>query len=342
VTDPRYSGYGRRDNDSAYGRPGNDSGYGRPGYDDDRGQNPYQQSRQGPPYPPAQRQPQAPGPQQYGGGQESWGEPGNQRPAHPQTGYGHRGPGQPGYGAPRSGPGRPGPAAGGPGAGGYGRPGYPPSGRPGSAPYRGPQGLDGPGYAGPGYATGAWSTSSLTSEETEPERNGFAIAGFVFGLLGNACALGWVFSIVGLIKARRARSGAGFAWAGLLLSTVWVAVGWLYIYPKVFETAKTIQKRTDAGCVAFQDFTQTPLGKKDLSQDKDAKTLMADLQGTVDALRAAAGKSASADTKAALNKLAGDFQALHDAVKTGKQPAASLEQKLTDDAAAIDTACGNS
>ena len=44
MTDPRNSGYGRRDNDSAYGRPGNDSGYGRPGYDDDRGQNHSQRS----------------------------------------------------------------------------------------------------------------------------------------------------------------------------------------------------------------------------------------------------------------------------------------------------------
>jgi hypothetical protein len=59
---------------------------------------------------------------------------------------------------------------------------------------------------------------------TNPRFNGFAIAGFVLGLLGGVL-LSVIFSIIGLVQIpRRRQRGKGLAVAGLVLSGVWVVV----------------------------------------------------------------------------------------------------------------------
>jgi hypothetical protein len=60
--------------------------------------------------------------------------------------------------------------------------------------------------------------------QTNPSFNGFAIAGFVLGLI-SAVLLSVIFSIIGLVQIRRRRQrGKGLAIAGLVLSGVWVVV----------------------------------------------------------------------------------------------------------------------
>jgi len=57
---------------------------------------------------------------------------------------------------------------------------------------------------------------------TNPNFNGFAIAGFVLGLV-SAVLLSVIFSIIALVQIRRRRQrGKGLAIAGLVLSGVWV------------------------------------------------------------------------------------------------------------------------
>jgi hypothetical protein len=359
MSDPRYSGYGR----SEHPEYDSDAGYSpQPGYGDQPGYGP---SSAQPPYPPQQRQPyggQAPqSGAGYGGGQASgagyrpvsapagyggqtsgsgYGQRGGS-PGYPQSGPGHQGAGQQGFG--QQGFGQQGFGQQGYGQQGYGQQDYGKQGYAAPNAYRGPQGFDGPGYRSPGYRDPHRSAPPQPDIDDEPGPNGFATAGLVMGILGNACLLGWILSAIGLGRASRVGSGRGKAITGLILSTLWIGVwivGFTVVYPKFSSAAETVSKRTDAGCVAFQDFTNTPLGKKDLSKD-DAKTMLTDLQGYVTALRGAAAKSTNAETKAAITKLATDFQALHDAVKAGKQPAASLEKTMTDDATAVDTACGN-
>jgi len=58
--------------------------------------------------------------------------------------------------------------------------------------------------------------------QTTPSINGFAIAGFILGLV-SAVLLSVIFSIIGLVQIRRRRQrGTGLAVAGLVLSGAWV------------------------------------------------------------------------------------------------------------------------
>lgn len=58
--------------------------------------------------------------------------------------------------------------------------------------------------------------------QRHPGTNGFAIAGFVLGLIGG-CVLGLIFSIIGLKQTKsRPQDGRGLAIAGLILSILWM------------------------------------------------------------------------------------------------------------------------
>ena len=78
----------------------------------------------------------------------------------------------------------------------------------------------GPGYPG---APGPW-VQQPPPPPFSARTNGFAIAGFVLGLVG-AVVLAPVFSIIALRKIRRNRErGRGFAITGLVLTGCWLAV----------------------------------------------------------------------------------------------------------------------
>ncbi len=80
---------------------------------------------------------------------------------------------------------------------------------------------------------------------TNPSFNGFAIAGFVLGLV-SAVLLSVIFSIIGLVQIRRRRQrGKGLAVAGLVLSGVWVVV----IVVIIVVTAASQAHRSTAGTI---------------------------------------------------------------------------------------------
>ena len=56
--------------------------------------------------------------------------------------------------------------------------------------------------------------------------NGFAIAGFILSFFGGL--LGLIFSIIGLVKAKKEGSPKGLAIAGLVISIVWLVFIILY------------------------------------------------------------------------------------------------------------------
>jgi hypothetical protein len=184
------------------------------------------------------------------------------------------------------------------------------------------------------------------NDEDDRSRNRLALVGLILSLLFDPFLLGLIFSIAGLVRASRIGVGKAMAWAGILLSVAWLAVAIVYVVPMV--TAKTTaavvqgEKRADPGCQAIQDFLSSPLGTKDLSKEKDAKSFEADLQAMITQIHAAAAKSANPTAKAAIDKLASDFETLLDDVKAQKMPPASLNDAIAADGGAVDKACGNS
>ncbi|MDF8266059.1 DUF4190 domain-containing protein [Luteipulveratus flavus] len=109
-----------------------------------------------------------------------------------------------------------------------------PSGPPanGPAPQSGPYGRP---PAAPTYG-GAYAPYGPYAPQAPQGTNGFAIAGFVLGLIGG-CLLGLIFSIIGLVQIKkRGGRGRGLAIAGLCLSIAWtVAVAGVGVWAIVTE-----------------------------------------------------------------------------------------------------------
>ncbi|RMI31895.1 DUF4190 domain-containing protein [Nocardia stercoris] len=95
---------------------------------------------------------------------------------------------------------------------------YPPAGQP-QQPWGQPAYGQAPGYPAPGYPPGQ-----------QGKMNGFAVASFIFGLIGG-CGLSLIFGLVALGQIRsRGQRGRGLAIAGMLLTLVWVAVGAIGVF----------------------------------------------------------------------------------------------------------------
>ncbi len=74
------------------------------------------------------------------------------------------------------------------------------------------------------YPASPYQAYGQGAAPANPRFNGFAIAGFVLGILGGV-VLSIIFSIIGLVQIRdRHQRGKGLAIAGLALSGVWVVV----------------------------------------------------------------------------------------------------------------------
>ena len=76
--------------------------------------------------------------------------------------------------------------------------------------------------------TSAQNTQTYTNQNQPMQQpvqkgtNGFAIAGFIFALLGGL--LGLIFSIIGLVQAKKENSPKGLAIAGLVISCIWIVI----------------------------------------------------------------------------------------------------------------------
>ncbi len=173
----------------------------------------------------------------------------------------------------------------------------------------------------------------IPAEPTSPPRNGLATASLVLGILG-VSVIGLILGIVGLGRAKKVGRGKGKALVGIILSVLWLAgqitVG-VYIGTHVAKAA-------DPGCVAVNAFVDN-----DKAFDEAAgspENLKAEFQRIVAGLRDSAAKSNNSEARAAINKLADDFQELLDALTNATPPAEDLQTRVEADGNAVDKACG--
>lgn len=92
--------------------------------------------------------------------------------------------------------------------------------------------------ASPAIAPGMPSSPAFAPDASGPKMNGFAVAGFIFGIisfLGCCCCVptwvpGLVFSLIGWTQIKndpQRQTGMGFAIAGLVLSVASVVLGFI-------------------------------------------------------------------------------------------------------------------
>jgi hypothetical protein len=165
--------------------------------------------------------------------------------------------------------------------------------------------------------------------------NGLATAGLVLGILPTGI-IGLIVSILGLNRAGKVGGvGKGKAWTGIILSIIWIGI---YVIGGI-AVAGNVSKRLDPACTSAESYSQTIATKMDADSD-DPNAIEADLQDAITNLNADADKTSNSDTKAAINKLADDFQTLLTDVKSGTIPSDSLQNQIDADGTAVDKACG--
>jgi len=151
--------------------------------------------------------------------------------------------------------------------------------------------------------------------------SGLAIAGLILAFL--LAPIGFILSLIAVFKTGKGRSGGrGLAVAGVIVSALIIAGVTTAV---VLAANSTV---ADPGCVA---------GKAailDGANNIDANSL----KTTADDLNAAAAKAKHDNVRAALTALADDYTQLRDAITTGDIPA-GLQDKITADAATIDSLC---
>lgn len=73
-----------------------------------------------------------------------------------------------------------------------------------------------------------------------PGTNGLAIASLIFGILGGAFLLGFIFGFIALAKTKKTgQAGRGMAIAGIVLNAVWVVI-WAVIIIFAVSAVKTV------------------------------------------------------------------------------------------------------
>jgi len=170
-----------------------------------------------------------------------------------------------------------------------------------------------------------------------PLTNGLATAGLILGILPLPL-FGIIFSICGLVRAPKVGGvGKTRAWIGLILSILWI-IGGVAVGVSV---GTTVAKRLNPACVTVDNDINSATDQ--MGNDSGSKAAIeADLQKAVDTFHADANKSTTSAAKTAINKVADDFQALLNDVKSGTAPTSAQQSALDTDASAVSKACGQS
>jgi hypothetical protein len=160
-----------------------------------------------------------------------------------------------------------------------------------------------------------------TPQPQQQGTSGLAVAGLVLAFL--LAPIGFLLGLIAVFRTGNGRrKGRGLAIAGLIVSVLIMAGGTTLV---VVASQSTL---ADPGCTTG----------KDAIINNASSTEVNSLQATLDGLNAAAAKAKHANVRAAMQALAADYQAMITAVKTGNMPA-GLSDKVTTDAAAIDSLC---
>jgi hypothetical protein len=181
-----------------------------------------------------------------------------------------------------------------------------------------------PGFPGyPGYPTAPAPVQQGT--------NRLAIVGLILAIF--IPLLGLILSIVGTVQAgRRNQKGKGLAIAGIVISLV-MSAGYVGLIVAVSGKVGTL---TDPGCTTAKSAI---LDNADKVNSDDDATSKAGLQATVDGLTAAQGKATHDNVRNAVKALNADYSEVANDIKTGTQPPADIQTRLTNDANAFDSLC---
>ncbi|MGH3417932.1 MAG: hypothetical protein ACRDSS_15785, partial [Actinocrinis sp.] len=250
---------------------------------------------------------------------------GAQAPQAPQA--------QPQFGAPAPQYGAPAPQYGDTGQNQYGAP-VPPYGAPQ------PQ-FGGPGQVPPGYGY-----------PTEPQKNGFAVAGFILSILP---LLGIIFSILGLTRAPRVGGkGRGLSIAGLILSVAFIA-GYVAIGVSVGNSTAL-----DPGCRSAENSFQSQLDTISSDESKlnadtgnsaalktDLATFATEIQNLKTSLDTAQGQAQHQEVKDKIKAMDDDMttvlsglQAIQKGDTSQLDAFSAAASRLGTDGTAIDDICG--
>lgn len=166
--------------------------------------------------------------------------------------------------------------------------------------------------------------------------NGWATGALVSGILGVTgigIVLGICFGALGLRRSRRGSGGKVRCWIGIVTSLVW-AGAFMYVTPHVIKAA-------DPGCTAYKESALSHYNKaiEDFGDRTGSVKTAGDLSRAITYLRAAAAKSKNAESRKALNNLAGQLARARADENSGHIPA-SVILALNHDAAEADNACG--
>jgi hypothetical protein len=182
-----------------------------------------------------------------------------------------------------------------------------------------------PPTAPPPYPTGAEAK----------ERNNFAVAGLVFGILPLPL-FGIVFSILGIIRASTLKIGRTMSIIGLVLSLLWAGGG----VAAVFVTPHLI-RANNAGCQVIARYDRDYPASKLTSDQAAGAPYVADLQAFRAALARAASLTHDADVHtAALTELA-DVELLLQYLGQQAQPDVATLAKQSSDDNVLHEACGS-
>ena len=99
-----------------------------------------------------------------------------------------------------------------------------------------------PAYTPPAYTPPTYTQPAYTQPSNQSNKsNGFALAGFILSFFTIFTgALGLIFSIIGLVRAKHGYNRREMAIAGIVISAIMLVVSYILIefviYPALFET----------------------------------------------------------------------------------------------------------
>ena len=185
------------------------------------------------------------------------------------------------------------------------------------------------------YMPAPTTTTYGNSVNNQSQGNGFAVAALILGILPTG-VIGIIFGILGLVRAGKVGSkGRAMSWIGIILSVLWIAGA----STAVVLVASTVAKSANPACVDAVIVAGDSSAFDNAGSDPNA--FETQLKATVSGLNAAAAKSTNAEATTAIKALAKDYQDLLDSVNNGQGPDGTLIDRLTEDAAAVDKACGS-
>jgi hypothetical protein len=177
--------------------------------------------------------------------------------------------------------------------------------------------------------------SSYPSPAPAPaERNRLAVPGFILAIF--LAPIGLVVSLIALIQAsKRGQKGKVLAVFGMIIAALEVVV-MVIVVVVVFAVGKKVVTVADPGCTQGKTVI---LANADLGGGSDPAVVKTKLQTLVTGLDGAASQAQHDNVRSAMKELSADYKALLDDLDAGTAPSAGSQDKLTKDAAAIDSLC---